>query len=141
MGEVVNIKSTGRHIGCNENGKHAVAEFFHHDVALLLREVAVERVGIISVVYKVVGNLLCLAACTAKDDAVDVGAVVGNAFESEIFVASVNHIVYVVDIGSTFVACADDKLLGIVHVFFCNLGNFLGHGCREHKHFAFLGEI
>ncbi len=136
MSEVVDIKASGSHVGCHEYTHHAVAEFLHHDIALLLREVAVERLGVIAFLTETVGNLLCVASRAAEDDAVDIGRVVDNALEREIFVAGIDHIVYVLDVGGAFVARANHKLHGVMHVFFCDASDFGRHRGREHQHLA-----
>ena len=81
MGEIVDVKTAGSHIRRNENRCHPVAEFLHDDVALLLRQVAVEGVGVISVGDEPVGDFLSVAACATEHDGVDIGRVVGDSLE------------------------------------------------------------
>ena len=50
MRKVVDIESSGGNIGCNEQLQIAKPELLHDSVALLLRKVAVQRVGIVSAV-------------------------------------------------------------------------------------------
>ncbi len=117
--EVVDVEAACGHVGGYEHGNHAVAEFLHHHVALLLREVAMERVGVISVAYKVFGHLLGVASCAAENDGVDVGRVVSDALERQVFVAGIDHVVDVAHVGGAFVAGAYNELHGVVHVSPC----------------------
>ena len=113
-----------------------LAEFLHDDVALLLREVAVQRVGIVSVRDKSVCNLLRLRACTTKYYGVDIGAIIRYAFKRQVFVLGCNHIIHVADVFGSLVAVPDDDFDGIVHKTSCNLGYLIGHSGREQQHFA-----
>ena len=78
--QVVYIKAACGDICSHEDGDVALAEFLHDDVALLLREVAVQRVGVVSVRNKAVGNILCFRTRTAEYYSVNVRTVVGDAF-------------------------------------------------------------
>ena len=49
MCQVINIEAASCHIGSHEHRNHPIAKFLHHDVALLLRQVAVQGIGIIAV--------------------------------------------------------------------------------------------
>ena len=98
-------------------------------------------VGVVSVMYQVVGHLLCVASGAAEDDGVYVGAVVGDAFEGEIFVARVDHIVDMPHVRRPLVAGAYHELHRIVHVVFRDLGYLRGHGSREKQHLAVFRHI
>ena len=141
MGQVVNVETAGCHVGCHEDGYYAVAEFFHHNVALLLRKVAMKGVGVISVVDEVIGHFLGFAFCAAEHYGVDAGVVVGDALEGEIFVAGVDHIIDMSHVGSAFVACADHELNRIVHIGLGYFAYFGRHGGREHEHFPVVGHM
>ncbi len=136
MGQIVYVESAGGHVGGHEQRYHSVAEFAHHYVALLLRQVAVERFGVVAVGYQFVGNLLRIASCAAEYDGVDVGRVVGYAFKSEVFVLGVDHVVDMLHIGRSFVAVAYHELRGLMHVFAGYAGYLVGHCGREHQHLA-----
>ena len=141
MGEVVYIKTAGGDVGGHEEGEHAVAEFLHHDVALLLAEVAVEGVGIIAVADEAVGNLLCVAASAAEYDGVDIGVVVGNALQGKIFVLGIHHIIYMAHVLGALIASAHNYFLGVVHEALGYLRYLGRHGGREHEHFAVVGHM
>ena len=141
MSEVVDIESAGSHIGSDKESDDTVAEFLHDNVALLLAEVAMERVGIISVGNEMVGDFLSVATCAAEDDGVYIGVVIGNTLEREIFVARVDHVVYMAYVFSAFIARAHHNFLGIFHESLGNLG-YLGRHCsREEEHLAVLGHM
>ena len=112
MGKVVDVEAAGRYVGGNEQLQIVQAELLHHGVALLLREVAVQRVGIVAVLDEGVGYFLGFEAGAAEDDAVDVGVVVGDAFQCRIFVFGVYEVVDVLDVLGSFVFTADDNLSG-----------------------------
>ena len=101
---------------------------------MLLGKVSVQCLGVISVGNEVVGYLLSVAACAAEYYGVYVGAVVGHTFEGKVFVAGVDHIVYVPHVFGAFVACAHYNLHGGLHEFIGNLGDFLRHCGRKHEH-------
>ena len=137
--EVVDIKTARSDVGRHKQRQNAVAEFLHHHVALLLREVAVEGVGVISVGDELVGDFLGVAARAAEDDGVDIGGIVGDTLEGKVFVARVHHIVYVSHVLGAGVTRADDYLLRILHEALGNLRHLGGHRSREHQHRAVLG--
>ena len=60
MSKVAHVEAACGYIGGDKYAQHMVAKFLHHHIALLLRELSVERVGIVAVLYEPVGNLLCL---------------------------------------------------------------------------------
>ena len=74
------------------------------EVALGLREVAVEGFGVVAVADEEVGDFLCLHTGAAEDDAVDFREIVHHAFQCEVFVFGVYEIIDVVDVFGTFVA-------------------------------------
>ena len=109
------------------------AELLHHVVALRLAQFAVQRVGVVAVLYQFVGDLLRLFAGTAEDDAVDVRVEVGDAFQSQVLVACLYHIIDI-----AFVLVADHDLLRILHVLLRDVGDLFRHGGREEQHVAVL---
>ena len=54
-----------------------------------------QSIGIVAILYELVGNLLCLHTSAAEDDSVDVRVVVGNALQGKVLVLGMHHIVYV----------------------------------------------
>ena len=53
-----------------------LAELLHREVTLLLREIAVERLGIVAVFYELVGHFLRLKLRTTEDDGIDAWVIV-----------------------------------------------------------------
>ena len=141
VSEVVYVKAARRHVGGHEELGDVVAEFLHGQVALRLREVAVEAVGVVAVGYELVGYLLCLALGAAEDDAVDVGVVVGHTLEGEVFVVGLHHIVDVLDVVGAFVLVAGYEFHRILHELAGYAGYLLGHRGREHQHLAVVGHV
>ena len=103
MGQIVDIEASGCHISGHKKCDHPVAELLHHNVALLLRQIAMQGVGIIAVGDKIVGYLLSVAAGAAENDSVNIGTVVGYAFKREIFVSCIDHIVDMAHIAGTLI--------------------------------------
>ena len=81
-----------------------MTELLHREVALGLREVAVEGFGVVAVADEEVGHFLCLHTGAAEDDAVDFRIIVDHAFKREVFVFGVYEIIDVVDVFGAFVA-------------------------------------
>ena len=133
MGEVVYIETAGSHIGSHKQLYAALAELLHREVALLLGQFAVQCIGIVSVLYQFVGNLLCLHTGAAEDDAVDVRVVVGDTLQCQVFVLGVYHVVHMVYILRPLVLVANNNLVGIGEVVLGDTGNLLAHGSREEQ--------
>ena len=74
--QVVDVEAASGHVGSDEELKVADAELLHHVVTLCLRELAVQRVGIVAVADQLVGDLLSLLACAAEYDPIDAGVIV-----------------------------------------------------------------
>lgn len=106
VGEVVDVEPAGGHVGGHEQLRAVLPELLHREVALLLREVAVERVGVVAIAYEVVGHLLRLHARAAEDDGVYLGVVVDEALEGVVAVLGAYHIIDVVDVLGALVARA-----------------------------------
>ena len=113
-----------------------LTELLHRQVALLLRQVAMQRFGVVSVVYQFVGNLLGLFLRAAEDDGVNLGIVVHDTLQGEIFVLGVYHIVYVVHVFGSLVAASHHDFLGVVEIVLGYLLYLLAHGGREEQRVA-----
>ena len=71
MCQVVDVEAASRHVGSHQNLREALAEMVHHEVALCLREVAMQRSSVVAVVDKVVGHILSLEFGAAEHYAVN----------------------------------------------------------------------
>ena len=71
VGQVVHVQSAGSHIRSNQQLQMTLAELLHHQVTLRLAQFTVQRVGVIAVLYQLVGNLLRFQPSTAEDNAVN----------------------------------------------------------------------
>ena len=141
MGQVIDIQSAGCHIGSDQQLEVLDAELLHHIIPLRLAQLAMQRIGIVAVLDQLVGNLLCLFTGTAEDDAVDIGVIVGNPFQGQVFVLCTDHEVDIPDILVSFVFPSDDDLFRLLHVFLGDGGNALRHGSREEQHVAGRGHL
>ena len=110
-----------------------LAEALHRQVALLLREVSVEGVGVVTVLNQFVGNLLRLHACATKNDGIDFRVVINDTFEGEVFVARAYHIIYMIDVLGAFVTTTHDNLSGIVEIILGDALNLFAHCGREEE--------
>ena len=119
----------------------AGAELAHHQVALLLREVAVQRIAVVALVHEVLGDVLRLELGAAEDDAVDAGVEIHDALQGSILVLGMHEVIDVVHVGSAFILVADGHLHGVVHIMFGNLGDGFGHGGTEEHGAMLLGQI
>ena len=133
MGQVVYIQTTGSHIGSYQQLQVTLAEFLHHQVTLCLAQFAVQGVGIVAVLYQLVGYLLCFFTGTAEDDTVNLRIKVYHAFQCQVFVFGMDDVCDVVDVLAAFVLGTDGDFLGIVQVSLGNAGNLGTHGSREHQ--------
>ena len=77
--QIIHIQSSCSHIGSHQQLRQVVAEFLHRQVALLLTQVTMQRLGIIAVLDEFVGNLLCLDLGATEDDGKDTRIVVYDA--------------------------------------------------------------
>ena len=110
-----------------------LAELLHGYVALLLREVAVQRLGVVSVAYEFVGYFLRFRLGTAEDDAVYARIEVDDALQGKILVLGVHHIIYVVDVLGTLVARSHYNLLVVVQIVESDALDVLAHSSREQE--------
>ena len=131
--QVVHVEATGSHVRCHEQLRQMLAELLHRQVALGLREVAVQRLGIVAVADELVGHLLRLHLGAAEDDGEDAGVVVHDALQGEVLVLGVHHIIDVVHVLGPFVARAHHDLLVVVQVVLGDTLHLTAHRGREHQ--------
>ena len=116
-----------------------LTELLHGQVTLLLRQVAVQRLGIIAVAYQLVGHLLRLYLRAAEDDGEDAGIVVHESLQGQVLVLGVHHVVDVVDVLGTLIAASHHYLLVVVQVALGDALYLAAHGGREEQRIAALG--
>ena len=139
--QVIDIQSTCCHISGDKQLQMTGAELSHHQVALLLRKVAMQCVAVVTFVHQVLGYLLCLKFGATEDDAIDARIEIHNALQGSIFVLGMHKIIHVVHVGCTLILVADGDLYGIVHIVLCNLCNCLRYsGAKEHRSML-LGQV
>ena len=136
VGEVVHIESACCHVGGYKELDAALAELLHREVALLLRQFAVQGIGIVAVLDELVGYLLRLHTGAAEYDAIDMWVVVDDTLQGEVFVLRVHHIIYVVHVLGALVLVAYHDFVGIGEVVLGNSGNLLAHGGGEEQRVA-----
>ena len=139
VGEVVYVESARGHVGGHEQLREVLAELLHREVALLLREVAVQRLGVVSVVDELVGYLLRLALCAAEYYGENLRVVVNDALQGEVLVLGVDHIINVVHVLGALVAAAHHYLLRVGKVVARYFLDLAAHRGREEQRVAVLG--
>src|SRR5574344_148341 len=58
MSKIVHIQSTGCHVGSDQQLRKMLTKLLHGQVALLLRQVTMQRLCIITIMYQFIGHLL-----------------------------------------------------------------------------------
>ena len=71
VSQIVNIKTTGSHIGSHQELNGMVAELLHGEVTLLLTQVAVQCLCIITILNQLICNILSLQLGAAEDNCKD----------------------------------------------------------------------
>ena len=134
--QVVNVQTASSHVGSHQELDGMLAELLHGQVALLLRQVAMQRLGIVAVTYQLVGHLLRLQLGAAEDDGEDAGVVVHETLQGQILVLGVHHVIDVVDVLSTLVSASHHNLLVIVQIALGDALYLAAHGSREEQRVA-----
>ena len=138
MREVVNVKTARSHVGGHEQLRQMLAELLHREVALLLREVSVQRLRVVTVLYQFVGYILSLHLCAAEYDGEDARMEVHYSLQREILVLCAHHVVYVVHVLCALVAASHHNFLRVVQVGSRYLLYLLAHRGGEEQRVAFL---
>ena len=133
MGEVVDIKSSCCHIGGNKQLHGMLPELLHRKVSLLLAQVTMECLCVVTVLYQLVGNFLCLHLCTAEDDGKYLRIEVHDTFQGKILVSRVYHIIYMVYMFRTLVSASHYNFLVVVEIALGNPLHLLAHSSREQQ--------
>ena len=140
VGEFVHIEAARRHVGGHEELRAVVAELLHREVALCLRQIAVQSLGAVAVADEMVGHFLRFETRAAEDDAVDARIVVDNALKGGIFVLCAHGIIDVVHVLCALVAAAHHDFAVIAEVVFGNALNVGPHGGREEERLVLRGD-
>ena len=128
---VLHVDAARRHIGGDEQLQCAAAVARHHTVALLLAEVAVDRVGVVTVLHQVLGEFLRFVLGAAKNDGEEIRCGVNEACKRGVTIAHLHHAVPVVDRFGRGVRAAYVDLLCLAHVALGNAPHFVAHGGAE----------
>ena len=91
-----------------------LAELLHGEVALLLTQVAMQRLCVVSILDKFVGNLLRFNLCPAEDNGKNAWVVIHDALQCQVFVTRIHHIINVVHVLGTLVSASHYNLLVVV---------------------------
>ena len=110
-----------------------VAELLHRLVALLLVQVAMQRLGIIAVLNQLVGHLLCLYLGATEDNGKDAWIEVNDTFQRQVFILGVHHIIDVVYALGALVAAAYYYLFVVVQILLGHTLHLFAHSGREHQ--------
>ena len=141
MRKVVHVKSACRHVGSHQQLEIPDSELLHHQVALRLGKVSVERIRIVSLLHQFVGDLLRFSLGAAEDDAVYLRIVVHNPLESLVLVLGMNHIDDMPDVRGALVAPADGNLPGVVQIILRNPRDLVAHRGREQERVPLLRDF
>ena len=140
MRQIVHIQSACSDICCHKQLRQVVTELLHRQVALLLRKVAMQRLRIITVFDEFVGNLLRLNLRATEYDGEDTGIIINDAFQRQILILGVHHIIDMVHVFGPFVTAAHHDFLIVVQIFLSHALHLLAHRGREHQRVMLLGE-
>ena len=102
--EVVNVESASSNVRCHQQLYSVLTELLHSEVALLLRQVTVQRFCIVTVANQFVSHFLRLNLRATEDDGEDARIEIYQTFQCQILVLRIYHIIDVVDVFGTFVA-------------------------------------
>ena len=138
--QVVDVEATGCHVGSHEQLRQVLAELLHGQVALLLRQVTVQRLGVVAVLDELVGYLLRFYLRAAEDDGEDFGVVVHDALQCQVLVLCVHHVIDVVNVLGTLVARAHDDGLVVLQILCCHALHLAAHRGREHQRAVLFGQ-
>ena len=141
MGQVVDIKTARCHVGSHEQLNSMLTEFLHRQVALLLTKVAMQGFCVVAVFDKLVGNLLSLYLCATEDDSENLRIEVYDALQSQVLVACMYHIIYVVHMLRTLVARTNHNLLIVGKIALGHTLHLAAHSGREQESVAILRHI
>ena len=78
MGDVVYIDTPGGNVGSHEKLQRLTFEIPHHAIALLLRQVTVQRIGIVSVLDQMFGDPLRVNFRPTKNDTKNIKVEINN---------------------------------------------------------------
>ena len=137
--QVIDVQSAGSHVGSHQQLYGMLAELLHGQVALLLREVAMQRLGIVPILDELVGHLLRLYLRAAEDDGEDAGIVVHQSLQCQVLVLGIHHVVDVVHMLGTLVAAAYYDFLVVMQVSLGNALDVAAHGGREEQRVTVVG--
>ena len=141
VSQIVNIQTTGSHIGSHQELNGMVAELLHGEVTLLLTQVAVQCLCIITILNQLICNILSLQLGAAEDNCKDAWIEIHHALQGEILVLGIYQIVNVVYMLSTLVARTHYDFLVVVQVVEGNLLDVLAHGSREEQGVSILRHV
>ena len=140
MRQVVHIQSSSCHIGSHKKLCEVLAEFLHGEVALLLRQVAMQRLCIIAVANQFICYLLRLQFGTAEDNGENLGIIVNDTLQGQILILGLHHIIYMIHALGTLVARTYHHLFVVSQVFLGHALYLAAHCSREHQRAVLLGE-
>ena len=131
--QIVYVQTTRSHICSHQQLNKVVTELLHRQVTLLLTKVAMQRLGVIAIFYEFIGHLLCLHLGTTEDDGKYTWIVVYYAFQRQILILGVHHIIDVIHTLCALVAATYHYLLIVVQILLCHTLHLFTHGGREHQ--------
>ena len=137
MREVVDIEAAGGHIGSHKQLRQMLTELLHRQVALLLRQVAMQCLGVVAVLNQFVGNFLRFELGATENDGKNAGIIVYDALQGQILILCLHHIIDMVHVFSAFVARAHHNLLMVFQIVASHAFHLAAHRSREHERVVF----
>ena len=115
------------------------AKLLHGKVSLLLREVAVQCLSVISVVYELIGHFLRFLLGAAEHDSVYLVIIVNDTFQGQLLVLGVHHIEDMINVFGTLIAASHNYFLIIMQIALGHSLYVFAHCGREEQCVAVLG--
>ena len=129
--QVFHVESSRRHVGSHEELYAVLAEFLHRQVTLLLRKIPVQRVGIVPILYQFICHFLRFQTRAAENNGINLGIIVHDAFQCQIFVLGMHHVIHMVHRFCSFITRTYHDFLGVAQVFLRDTLYLTAHRGRE----------
>ena len=133
MSQIVHIQSTCCHISRHQNLQVFDSEFVHHSIALCLRQIAMQCIGIVTVYHQFFCHLFGFHTGTTKHNAINIRIVIQYTLKHLITYRIFSKDKVMFYILSRLTTLTNGYFLRILHVITSNIGYFLRHSGREQQ--------
>ena len=83
-----------------------------------------QRIGVVSVLHQLVGDLIGFPTGTTKDNGIVTGAIVDNALQGRVAISGLNHVIFMAYIFSPGIQLTNGHLNRIRHIPAGNIFDF-----------------